>query len=129
MSSFSPVTAGEPVSIGDRIKDARKQRALSQVDLARLVGVSKDIDELLKQVAATFYHTYQSQLDNAVIVDHLTWHYQFRLLQKIRWIYQKQSVKPGTERRMLKVIGLAKQASAFIAALRNAEPSRLDRGC
>ncbi len=84
---------------------------------------------LLKQVAATFYHTYQSQLDNAVIADHLTWHYQFRLLQKIRWIYQKQSVKPGTERRMLKVIGLAKQASAFIAALRNAEPSRLDRGC
>ena len=41
MSSFSPVTAGEPVSIGDRIKDARKQRALSQVDLARLVGVSQ----------------------------------------------------------------------------------------
>jgi Phosphotransferase enzyme family len=84
---------------------------------------------LLKQVAATFYQTYQSQRDSALSVDHLTWHYQFRLLQKIRWIYQKQSVKPGAERRMLKVLGLAKQAPAFIAALGNAGPSRSDRSC
>ena len=41
MSTGPTAEIAGPVSIGDRIKDARKERALSQVDLARLVGVTQ----------------------------------------------------------------------------------------
>lgn len=36
-----PCTASEPVSIGDRIRDARKNLGLSQSDLAKKIGVSQ----------------------------------------------------------------------------------------
>ena len=41
MNSRSEPELTSPVSIGDRIRDARKERALSQVDLAKLVGVTQ----------------------------------------------------------------------------------------
>lgn len=41
MSTPRAADIADPISIGDRIKDARKDRSLSQVDLAKLVGVTQ----------------------------------------------------------------------------------------
>lgn len=41
MTSVQSADSAEPVSIGDRIREARKQQALSQTDLARRVGVTQ----------------------------------------------------------------------------------------
>lgn len=38
---FTPSTPPEPFSIGERIREARKQRGFSQLDLARKIGVTQ----------------------------------------------------------------------------------------
>lgn len=40
MSEF-PVPASEPITIGERIRETRRKRGLSQVDLARAIGVTQ----------------------------------------------------------------------------------------
>ena len=78
---------------------------------------------LRDQLAVAFCQAYQIHIDIEVPLSHITWHYQLRLLRKAYWIYQKQSVKPGTERRILKVLQLANNASVFIDEILHANPT------
>lgn len=79
--------------------------------------------ELRNDIGAAFFRAYQGLADDEVPVSHFIWYYRLRLLRKACWIFAKQLIRPGAERRILKVLNLAKLAPTFASEILLTEPA------
>jgi hypothetical protein len=77
---------------------------------------------LRSNIGAAFFHAYQSHVEYEVPESHFIWHCRLRLLRKACWIYAKQSIRPDVERRVLKVLQLAKSAPTVVAEILHTNP-------
>jgi thiamine kinase-like enzyme len=106
--------------LGDPLQDIAS--FLADLHFSGLTPVLQD------QLAVAFYRAYQTHAGSDMPVNQLIWHYRIRLLRKVIWIYDKQLVRPGAERRILEIVSRAKHTPVFVTSRLNAEPCGSKRG-